>query len=53
MSTKTGESAPGAMPRPSVAPPALKAWVPPTFERLSLTDALAGVRGVGRDIGCS
>ena len=28
-------------------------WVAPTFERLSLKEAMAGIRNVGADAGCS
>jgi hypothetical protein len=31
----------------------LRPWIAPTFERLSLNDAMAGIRNVGVDLGCS
>ncbi len=33
--------------------PAQKAWITPTFERMNLADAMAGLRGRGPDLTCS
>lgn len=43
----------GKVEAPASGLPRRRLWVTPTFERLNLSDAMAGVRNVGADLGCS
>ena len=45
---EAAESAPKPVDRASLRP-----WVAPTFERLSLKEAMAGIRNAGADLSCS
>ena len=47
-STEAAESETKPVDRASLRP-----WIAPTFERLSLKEATAGIRNAGADLGCS
>lgn len=50
-SEKTAETTEPA--EKSVENPSPRPWVAPTFERLSLKEATAGLRNAGADLSCS
>lgn len=37
----------------SAQPRRLRVWVTPRLEQLDMKDAMAGLKGVGADLGCS